>query len=70
MGLRNVQSRSHRDQGEDFAIRASVSKTAPVIVWIRLGNCTNKRLQAWFEDELPSIIAMIESGNRLIEIAG
>jgi len=55
---------------EDFAIRASVSQTAPAIVWIRIGNCHNAKLLGWFERELPSVMAMLESGNRLVEIAG
>lgn len=55
---------------EDFAIRASVSKTPPPIVWIRIGNCTNARLLAWFEAELSSVIAALDSGARLVEIAG
>lgn len=55
---------------EDFAIRASVSKNAPAIVWVRIGNCANSRLLAWFEQEWPSIIATLEAGNRLVEIAG
>jgi predicted nuclease of predicted toxin-antitoxin system len=55
---------------EDFAIRASVSTTAPAIAWIRIGNCPNAKLLAWFERELPSVMAMLESGNRLVEISG
>ncbi len=31
---------------EDFAIRASVSKHPPSIVWVRIGNCPNARLLA------------------------
>ena len=55
---------------EDFAIRSSVSKTPPSIVWIRIGNCPNTRLLAWFEPELPSVIAALDSGACLVEIAG
>jgi len=55
---------------EDFAIRASVSKTSPLIGWIRIGNCSNARLLAWFEEEMPSVIAALGSGNRLVEITG
>lgn len=55
---------------EDFAIRASVSKTPPSIVWIRIGNCPNARLLAWFEAELPSVIAALGSGTCLVEITG
>lgn len=55
---------------EDFAIRASVSKISPAIVWVRIGNCPNVKLLAWFERELPSVIAAMQSGNRLVEISG
>jgi predicted nuclease of predicted toxin-antitoxin system len=55
---------------EDFAIRASVSKISPIIVWVRIGNCPNVKLLAWFERELPSVIAAMQSGNRLVEISG
>lgn len=55
---------------EDFAIRASVSKTPPSIVWVRIGNCPNARLLAWFESELPSVVAALDSGARLVEVTG
>lgn len=55
---------------EDFAIRASVSKTPPSIVWIRIGNCPNARLLTWFDAELASVIAALDSGARLVEITG
>lgn len=55
---------------EDFAIRASVSKVSPAIVWVRIGNCTNAKLLAWFERELPAVVAALESGNHLVEIRG
>lgn len=55
---------------EDFAIRASVSKASPSIVWVRIGNCPNARLLAWFEKEMPSVIAALDAGNCLVEIAG
>ena len=55
---------------EDFAIRASVSPIAPSIVWIRIGNCPNATLLAWFERELPTVVAALDAGNRLVEISG
>jgi predicted nuclease of predicted toxin-antitoxin system len=58
------------NKDEDFAIRASVSKTPPSIVWVRIGNCPNTRLLAWFEAELPSVIAALDSGARLVEVTG
>jgi predicted nuclease of predicted toxin-antitoxin system len=54
---------------EDFVIRGSVSKTAPTIVWLRIGNCPNTKLLAWFEQEMTAVVAALDSGNRLIEIA-
>lgn len=53
---------------EDFAIRASVSKLAPQIIWIRTGNTSNAKLLDGLERELPLIIAEIEKGSRLVEI--
>ena len=55
---------------EDFAIRASISKTSPLIVWVRIGNCSNSRLLAWFEQETPTVIAALDAGNCLVEITG
>lgn len=55
---------------EDFAIRASVSKRPPSIVWVRIGNCPNARLLAWFEAELPSVLTALDSGARLVEVTG
>lgn len=55
---------------EDFAIRASVTQSPPSIVWIRIGNCPNAKLLAWFEAQLPSVIAALGSGACLVEIAG
>jgi predicted nuclease of predicted toxin-antitoxin system len=55
---------------EDYAIRASVSKASPSIVWVRIGNCPNARLLAWFEKELPAVIAALDAGSCLVEIAG
>jgi len=55
---------------EDFAIRASVSKTSPTIVWVRIGNCPNAKLLAWFEHELPTVVAALAAENRLVEITG
>ena len=53
---------------EDFSIRALVSTTAPVIVWIRKGNCTRRALLTWFEPLLPDIVERITQGETLIEV--
>lgn len=51
---------------EDFAAAGKARKFA--VLWIRLGNTTNKALWAALEPNLPEIVAAIERGERLIEI--
>ncbi len=53
---------------EDFAARSSRAATAPVIVWLRVGNSTNPVLRAWIEARLPGIGEMLAQDNRLIEV--
>ena len=40
----------------------------PPIVWLRIGNCTNRRLFAWLEPLLPEIVRQLESGQRIVEV--
>jgi predicted nuclease of predicted toxin-antitoxin system len=53
---------------EDFADRARRSRQSPVIVWLRVGNASNRALRLWLAPQLPQIITWIEEGNRLIEV--
>jgi len=53
---------------EDFARRSAQSKQAPVIVWLRMGNATNRVLLAWFGPKLPGVISLLAEGHRLIEV--
>lgn len=53
---------------EDFAARSSRETTAPVIVWLRVGNSTNPVLRSWIEARLPGIEQMLGLRNRLIEV--
>lgn len=53
---------------EDFAARATRAKTAPTIVWLRIGNTTNRALRAWFDPRLAGIVLLAGQGNRLIEV--
>ena len=55
---------------EDFAERARQSRTAPVILWLRVGNVSNRALRSWFMPQLPQVIAWIEQGTRVVEIRG
>jgi predicted nuclease of predicted toxin-antitoxin system len=53
---------------EDFPARAEQTSTAPVIVWLRVGNCSNHTLRQWFMPQLPQILEWIQQGVRLLEI--
>jgi predicted nuclease of predicted toxin-antitoxin system len=39
-----------------------------VVVWLRIGNCSNRALRAWLEPLLPAIVSQIEQGDRLLEV--
>ncbi len=53
---------------EDFAERSARETTTPVIVWLRVGNTTNRFLREWMEPRLPGIMLLAGQGNRLIEV--
>ena len=53
---------------EDFVERCIASTDAPAVVWLRVGNCTNRVLFAWLELLWPGIIERIEAGIRLVEV--
>jgi predicted nuclease of predicted toxin-antitoxin system len=53
---------------EDFAIRASVATKGPAIVWLRVGNTSNRALLNWFGSLLPRIEAELAAGERLVEV--
>jgi len=53
---------------EDFAARSVQAATAPVIVWLRVGNTTNRALRAWVEPRLPGLAGLLAQGSRLVEV--
>jgi predicted nuclease of predicted toxin-antitoxin system len=53
---------------EDFSRRAIQPGAAIQVVWVRVGNCRKAVLLATFESLLQSIVAALESGDRLVEI--
>jgi len=53
---------------EDFPDRCLRSSTTPIVVWLRVGNCRNAVLLAWFMPLLTQAITRIELGDRLIEV--
>ena|SRR5436190_13725975 len=53
---------------EDFVARCVSNADSPVVVWLRLGNCTNRVLFAWLEPFLPEILRRLKDGEKLIEV--
>lgn len=53
---------------EDFAARSAQAETAPVIVWLRVANTTNRALRAWIEPRLPGVTTLLTQGSRLVEV--
>lgn len=53
---------------EDFSRQAIRPGSMIQVVWVRVGNCRKAVLLATFESLLPSIVAALEAGERLIEI--
>lgn len=53
---------------QDFAERLLASRSAPVIVWLRIGNTSNRALLAWLLPLWPEVVSRIESGDNLVEV--
>lgn len=53
---------------EDFIARCIRESKAPPVVWLRIGNATNRVLFNWLEPFLPEIKQRLAQGEKLIEI--
>lgn len=53
---------------EDFAERAKGTDSLVTVVWLRIGNCSNSQLRAWFEPRLPGMVQIADEGGRVIEV--
>jgi len=53
---------------EDFAERARATSGLPIVVWLRIGNCSNAELRGWLEPRLAGIVQMAGEGSRIIEV--
>ena len=53
---------------EDFVARCVGSPVAPIVVWLRIGNCTNRVLFSWLEPFLPEIKLRLTQGEKFIEV--
>ncbi len=53
---------------EDFAERTARTTSGPVIIWLRMGNATNRVLIRWLTPRWEEVIAHLDAGDRLIEV--
>lgn len=53
---------------EDFFARCLGDPAAPSVIWLRIGNCTNRVLFAWLEPLLPEIKDRLIQGEKIIEV--
>jgi predicted nuclease of predicted toxin-antitoxin system len=53
---------------EDFAMLVRRDPSGPPVVWVRLGNVTNRALWQALEPLLPEVVEALGEGERLIEI--
>jgi predicted nuclease of predicted toxin-antitoxin system len=53
---------------EDFAERSIRIEPAPVIVWLRVGNATNRALLLWIEPRWGGVVKFLQQGSRLVEV--
>ena len=53
---------------EDFGEWVRRGRPGPAVVWLRIGNSSNRALLAWLEPLLPVIVRQLEQGDRLVEV--
>jgi predicted nuclease of predicted toxin-antitoxin system len=53
---------------EDFAERAARDANGPVIVWLRVGNSTNRALFEWLNTRWAEVTELLNLGSTLIEV--
>ncbi len=53
---------------EDFAVKRVLYPGGPAVVWLRVGNCTNRALRHWFVPLLETVVARLSAGEKLIEL--
>ena len=54
----------------DFALRRAASNEGPAILWVRVGNMSNRKLIELTLQHLPAIIDAIERDETVIEFVG
>ena len=62
------QSRIIISRDADFATLSMAHPSGPQVVWIRLGNVRRRMLLDRFQRDFPAILALLDAGERLIEV--
>ena len=53
---------------EDFPERSLRSKAPHGVLWLRVGNCSNRALFAWFRPLWPETERRLVAGDRIVEV--
>lgn len=53
---------------EDFSLMFAMRGDAPTVVWVRIGNTRRSCLLSWFEPLITDVVALVEGGQKLIEL--
>jgi len=53
---------------EDFAVRSQQTSDGPEVIFLRVGNASNRALRAWLEPRLAGIVQLLGQGSRLVEV--
>jgi predicted nuclease of predicted toxin-antitoxin system len=53
---------------EDFTTMRRHASRAPKVVWLRIGNTTNRALRTRLKPLLPEILAALAAGEELVEV--
>ena len=53
---------------EDYVDLATRIADTPVVLWLRLGNATNRALIFWLSPRWPQVLSHLNNGSRLVEV--
>jgi predicted nuclease of predicted toxin-antitoxin system len=54
---------------EDFVTMRAFDSSGPAIVWVRVGNSTNRQLLARFIEKFSAVVSALNRGETVIEIS-
>lgn len=53
---------------EDFPQRVLSAQAAPQVLWLRVGNTSNRALREWLQPLWPDIERSLAAGERVVEV--